>query len=190
MITRVHQTAQAQPVSAMPVEIKADKIDFPRRNVVHLRGYTQLIRGGHRVYADELIFDKNEQQVVARGVVTLETPNGDLIKTSVLRYNMSQNQMRSGPAEFLLANRDAQLIRASGGYVSGHGTAEEVVFEQGTNVMKLNGVKLTTCLDGKDDFKFAADELKVDLNKGLRIAKRAKLQILKPDRHRQLELIN
>jgi lipopolysaccharide assembly outer membrane protein LptD (OstA) len=53
------------PIDA-PVKIQADEIEFPRRNVVHLRGYTQLIRGGHRVYADELIFDKEKQEIEAQ----------------------------------------------------------------------------------------------------------------------------
>lgn len=177
------------PIDA-PVKIQADEIEFPRRNVVHLRGYTQLIRGGHRVYADELIFDKEKQEIEARGVVTLKTPRGDVVKTSVLHYDVNRNLMESGPAEIVLASREAKVVGATGGSVTAHGTADQVVFE-GADVMHLKDVKLTTCLDGKDDLVFAADDLKVDLEKGLRVAKRAKVRLLTPHRHPQItDLIN
>ncbi len=177
------------PVDA-PVKIQADEIDFPRRNVVHLRGYTQLIRGGHRVYADELIFDKEKQEIEARGLVTLTTPRGDVVKTAVLHYDVNRNLMESGPAEIVLASREARVVGATDGSVTAHGTADQVVFE-GADVMHLKEVKLTTCLDGKDDLVFAADDLKVDLEKGLRVAKRAKVRLVTPQRHPQIiDLIN
>ena len=186
-MTKTSQASDQNPSKTpIPVEIKADKIDFPRRRVVHLRGYTQLIRGGHRVYADELTFDKDRQEIVARGLVTFETPKGDLIKTSVLRYEVDRNHMESGPAEFVLANRGAETIGATGTFVTAHGTADHVVF-QGVDIMQLKGVKLMTCLDGRDDFAFVADELKIDMSKGLRLAKRAKLRLLTPDRHSQIK---
>ncbi len=184
------EASQVQGRAPLPVKIQADAIDFPRRNVVHLRGYTQLIRGGHRVYADELIFDKARQEIEARGLVTFQTPEGDQIKTSVLRYDVAQNRMLSGPAEFVLATRNAELVRASGDSVAAHGTAQQVVFEN-LDVMSMTGVRLTTCLDGRDDLVFAADTLDIDLKLGLRVAKRAKVRLNMPDRHlRVLEMIN
>lgn len=187
------QTQQGEmaqmPIDA-PVKIQADEINFPRRNVVHLRGYTQLIRGGHRVYADELIYDKEKQEIEARGLVTLKTPRGDVVKTSVLHYDVNRNLMESGPAEIVLASREAGVVGATDGSVTAHGTADQVVFE-GADVMHLKEVKLTTCLDGKDDLVFAADDLRVDLAKGLRVAKRAKVRLLTPHRHPQItDLIN
>jgi lipopolysaccharide assembly outer membrane protein LptD (OstA) len=189
-VAQTQQGDKAQIPLDAPVKIQADEIDFPRRNVVHLRGYTQLIRGGHRVYADELIFDKEKQQVEARGLVTLKTPRGDVVKTSVLHYDVNRNHMKSGPAEIVLASREASVVGATDGSVTAHGTADQVVFE-GADVMHLKEVKLTTCLDGKDDLVFAADDLKVDLEKGLRVAKRAKVRLLTPHRHPQItDLIN
>ena len=72
------------------VKIKADKIEFPERRMVLLKGYTQLIRGGHRVYADELLFNKVQNEVEARGVVRLETPKGDKVETSILTYDVDK----------------------------------------------------------------------------------------------------
>lgn len=189
-LEKTQKQDEAKVPGGAPVKIQADEIDFPRRNIVHLRGYTQLIRGGHRVYADELIFDKEKQEIEARGLVTLTTPRGDVVKTSVLRYDVNRNLMESGPATIVLASREAKVVGATAGSVTAHGTANQVVFE-GTDVMHLKEVKLTTCLDGKDDLVFAADDLKVDLEKGLRVAKRAKVRLLTPHRHPQItDLIN
>ena len=65
-----------------------------------------------------------------------------------------------------------------------------VIFEPG-DIMRLENAVVTTCLDGKDDIKFTARDIKVDLNKGIRTARRAKMQILAPERHTKVkEMIN
>ena len=173
-----------------PVSITADHIEFPQRNVVLLKGYTQMIRGGQRVFADELLYNKGEQSVEARGLVKLETPTGDSIRTSVLHYDMTGERAESGPATFVLASRDADAKKDNPQKVSAHGTAARVEI-RGENEMYMEGVQITTCLDGKDDVTFKADSLKIDQETGFRIANRAKVQILAPDRHSQVrEMLN
>lgn len=173
-----------------PVSITADHIEFPQRNVVLLKGYTQMIRGGQRVFADELLYNKGDQSVEARGLVKLETPTGDSIRTSVLHYDMTKERAESGPATFALASRDADAKKSNPQKVSAHGTAERVEI-RGENEMYLEQVMITTCLDGKDDVTFKADSLKIDQETGFRIANRAKVQILAPDRHPQVkEMLN
>jgi len=172
-----------------PVSITADQIEFPRQNVLVLKGYTQLVQGGHRVYADELIYNKNEQAVEARGLVKFETPRGDVIKTSVLRYDVPGKRAESGPARFTFAPRDVSVMKKNQN-VSAHGTADRVEFE-GDKVMYLEGVSITTCADGRDDITFTAKSLKIDMDLGFQVANRAKLQILAPDRHVNFsELLN
>lgn len=172
-----------------PVSITADHIEFPQRNVVLLKGYTQMIRGGHRVFADELTYDKGNQSVEARGVVKLETPTGDLIRTGVLHYDVDKQRVESGPASFVLAGRDASN-KPDPKHVSAHGTASRVEM-RGETAMYMEQVEITTCLDGKEDLTFKADSLEIDLDQGFRVANRAKLQILAPDRHPQInEMLN
>lgn len=173
----------------VPVSITADHIEFPKRNVVLLKGYTQLIRGGHRVFADELLYDKGSQSVEARGLVKLETPTGDSIRTGVLHYDVDKQTVESGPASFLLANRDTSN-KPDSQHVSAHGTASKVEL-RGENAMYMEQVEITTCLDGKEDLTFKADSLEIDLDQGFRLANRAKVQILAPDRHPQInEMLN
>jgi lipopolysaccharide export system protein LptA len=168
------------------VEILADDISFPDRGVVHLKGYTQLIRGGHRVYADELTYDKNANTVVATGVVKFETPQGDVIHTSVLNYDIQTGKIVTGPAEFLLADRQSRLLGDGHSTVNAYGTAGEIVLEGG-NVLNLTDARVTSCLEGEQDMTFTADSLMVDTDQGIRTAERTKVRISAPERHEKLD---
>ena len=170
------------------VRIKADEIEFPERRMVLLRGYTQLVRGGHRVYADELLFNKVQNEVEARGVVRLETPKGDKVETSILAYDVDKGVAVSGPATFSIANRHSEILGSGQSTVNAHGTAERVTFE-GDTVMLLKNAQVTSCLDGEEDITFAADELRVDLNEGVRTGKRVKIRIAEPDKHKRVKKI-
>jgi len=168
------------------VEILADDISFPDRGVVHLKGYTQLIRGGHRVYADELIYDKNTNTVVAKGVVKFETPQGDVIHTSILNYDIETGKVTTGAAEFLLADRNSRVLGDGHGTVNAYGTAAEVILEDGT-ILNLTDAKVTSCLNGEKDMTFTAENLTVDTDEGVRTAERAKVRISAPERHDKLD---
>lgn len=168
------------------VQILADSIDFPDRGVVHLRGYTQLIRGGYRVYADELIYDKTTNHVVAKGVVKFETPQGDVIRTSVLNYDIQTGKIESGPADFLLADRQSRVLGDGHSTVNAHGTAQGITVED-NNKLYLTDARVTSCLDGRKDMTFTADNLTVDMDKGVRSAERAKVRISAPERHDKLD---
>lgn len=179
---------KANSGGSVPVTIQADEIQFPSRKVVHLTGYTQLVRGGHKISADELIYDKNNQTVEARGLVTFETPNGDIIKTPVLNYDVVANRAVSGRADFVLATREPKALGAGRDLVSAYGQAEWVELE-GEHLMRLKNVEITTCVNGDKDMTFAAADLEVNLHTGLRVAKRAKVQILVPERHPEINKI-
>lgn len=168
------------------VEILADDISFPERGVVHLKGYTQLIRGGHRVYADELIYDKEAGTVVAKGVVKFETPDGDVIHTSVLNYDIQSGRIVTGAAEFLVADRQSRHLGDGHSTVNAYGTAQGIVVEDG-KVLNLSDARVTSCLNGEKDMTFTADSLSVDTDKGIRTAERAKVRISAPERHEKLD---
>lgn len=172
--------------AAKNVEILADDISFPDRGVVHLKGYTQLIRGGHRVYADELIYDKSANEVVAKGVVKFETPQGDIIRTSVLHYDIQSGKVDSGPAEFLLADRQSRVLGDGHSTVNAFGTAGKITLKNSA-ILNLTDAHVTSCLNGEKDMTFTADNLMVDIDKGIRTADRAKVRISAPERHERLD---
>jgi len=170
------------------VKIKADQIDFPGRNVVMLRGYTQLIRGGHRVRADELRYDKVKNEAEARGSVTLQTPQGDIVETSVLTYDVASGIAVSGPARFSIANRPSGILGSDDSTVNAFGVAERVTFES-EDIMLLENAEVTSCLDGKKDITFQAEALRVDLEQGIRTGTRVKIRIANPGKHKRLREI-
>lgn len=167
------------------VKINADEIDFPGRNVVILRGFTQLFRGGHRVSSDELIYYKTKNTAEARGAVTLVTHAGDIVKTNVLAYDIAGGMAVSGPAEFTIANRTNEFLGTGSNTVNAYGTAERVTFES-ADVMLLEVADVTSCLDGTKDITFHAEKLRVDLNLGVRTGTRVKIRIDNPGKHRKL----
>jgi len=167
------------------VEILADDISFPERGVVHLRGYTQLIRGGHRVYADELIYKKSTNKVVAKGVVKFQTPEGDVIRTSILHYDIQTGRMQTGPAEFMIADRKSRVLGDGHSTVNAYGTAEQITLK-GRKILDLTNAKVTSCLNGEKDMTFTAENLTVNTDQGVRTAERAKVRISAPQRHDKL----
>lgn len=171
-----------EEASEKRVEILADDISFPERGVVYLQGYTQLIRGGHRVYADELTYDKRTNQVVAEGVVKFQTPEGDVIRTSILHYDIDSGRIESGPAEFMLADRQSRVLGDGHATVNAFGTAERITLEDG-ELLNLTDARVTSCLDGEKDMTFTAENLTVNPDQGIRTAERAKVRISAPQRH-------
>lgn len=176
--------ANSKGVEQEEVKIRADEIIFPARKVVLLRGYTQLIRGGLRVYADELVYYKLKNKVEASGVVKLETAEGDVVETSILTYDLKTGIAVSGPAIFSIADRKHEFVGSGNSSVNAHGSAERVTFE-GENIMFLESAEVTSCLDGAKDITFNADELRVDLDEGVRTGSRVKIQIAEPNKHKR-----
>ena len=172
------------------VKIKADKITFPQRKVVRLHGYTQLIRGGHRVFADELTYYKSRNQAKALGTVKVRTAKGDVVETSILDYYVDAGVAISGPATFLITNRPSGILGNVDSTVNAFGSAERVTLRS-DNTMLLENARVTSCLDGRKDVTFKAEELTVDLEEGVRTGTGVKVQIAEPSRHKRVrEIVN
>lgn len=171
-----------QPDDKTEVKIHADEIEFPKRNVAHLRGYVELVRGGHHVYADELIYNRAETRAVAKGAVKFQSAKGDMMFTSILKYYVATGKVVSGNASFIIVSRKKNHSDSSNKVVDSYGTASRVTLVA-KNVMYLENANITSCQDGKEHTVFTAHDLRVDLNDGIRTARRVKIRITLPDRH-------
>lgn len=181
---------QPGKVADEKVNIKADQITFPQRKVVRLHGYTQLIRGGHRIYADELTYYRARNQAKAQGTVKVQTAKGDVVETTILDYYVDKGIAISGPATFLIANRPSGPLGDVDSTVNAFGSAERVTLRT-DNIMVLENAWVTSCLDGRKDITFEAEELNVDLEEGVRTGTRVKIQIAGPNRHKRIrEIVN
>jgi len=168
------------------VKIQADEISYPGRNIAHLRGFVELVRGSHRLYADELIYDKSETRAVAKGSVKFQNSEGDIIFTSILRYYIATGKIVSGSANFIIASRNKNLTVSKGSTVDSYGTASRITLLAG-NVMYLENAEITQCRDGKEYSIFTAGEIRVDLDEGMRTAKKVKIRIAPPDRNDRIQ---
>ena len=125
--------------------------------------------------------------------MTLQTPKGDVVETSVLTYDIAKGVAVSGPARFSIANRPSGFLGSDDSTVNAHGIAERVTFES-EDIMLLENAEVTSCLDGNEDITFQAEALRVDLNKGVRTGTRVKIRISNPGKHKRLreikELLN
>ena len=158
------------------VKIQADEIYFPGRRTVRLVGYAELVRGGHRVYANELLYNRAETRAVARGSVLFETAEGDLIFSSSLTYYVDTGDVESGSASFLIVNRTDDPLELTDNPVDSYGTASHITFVD-DHVMYLENAEITSCLKGKAHTVFSASELRIDLNEGIRTAKQVKIRV-------------
>ena len=170
------------------INIKADTIDFPGRRLVHLRGYAELESGGNRVYADELIYNNSraESQAIAKGSVKFQTAEGDTIYTPMLRYYLSLRKIVSEQANFIIASRKAGTSKDVGRAIDSYGIASRITL-LGRNLMLLENTTIVSCLDGKEHTVFTAHELRVNLDEGVRTAKRVKIRIQPLDRHNGIQ---
>jgi lipopolysaccharide assembly outer membrane protein LptD (OstA) len=181
-----HVASIPGPDGSMKVKIQADEIEYPERNIAHLRGFVELVRGSHRLYADELIYDRSETRAVAKGAVKFQSSEGDVIYTSVLRYYVASGKIISGNANFIIANRNNNHSISDDGTIDSYGTASRITLLSG-NVMYLENAEITSCQDGKEHTVFTASELRVDLDEGIRTAKHVKIRIAPPDRHDRIQ---
>jgi lipopolysaccharide assembly outer membrane protein LptD (OstA) len=200
--------------SSSIVQVDADAIDFPDRNIVYLTGFTRLSQNGNRVTADELVYDKVSEIVEARGMVQLSstggnviqtsklfydiasqtaradgdvrliTTNGDFINAQGMQYGLEGEAVRSGPAEFLFANREANspVYVGEDRAINAYGRAESLEFIGQNNVM-LHNVIVTTCLDNKPDLRFTADSMTVDLLNGNRKGVNSRVVVVDPSEY-------
>ncbi|MBS1270287.1 MAG: LPS-assembly protein LptD [Gammaproteobacteria bacterium] len=133
-----------QPDKKQKVEIQADEITFPGRNVVHLRGSTQLTQGNHLIYADEMIYNKRQHSIEFRGRVKVDSSHGDIVRTPVLHYDVQKETAVTGAAEFVLTNRDSGIIDGDRIFARACGTAERIEFDGGT-ISGMKRPKISTC---------------------------------------------
>ena len=164
------------------VSIRADNIEYPDRSIAHLRGYVELVRGSYRVFSDEMIYNKAEAGVVAKGSVKLQSSEGDVIFTPILRYFVATGKAVSGFSRFIIANRKSEYSSLNTNTIDSYGTASRITLVA-ENVMYLENATVTSCQDGKEYTVFSASELRVDLDEGMRTAKHVKIRIMSPDRH-------
>lgn len=163
------------PTEQLPAVLEADEIESPDSDTLILRGDAQMERASQTVYADELIYHKQEDRAEARGNVVLYSPAGDRMKTSYAEIQLETLIGHAEASEFKLAHGGLKAPEPGTVFVSARGTAEKVWFE-GHDVVRLEDGRVTRCVEGQDSVFVEADELILDQTTGVGLAKHVKLR--------------
>ena len=142
-----------------PVEIYADSVELDPDDVSRFSGNVTLQQAGKNILADELVYQKTRDTVMARGNVTFKTLVGDTFETNQLDLDMTDNTGQTDTVRFSLS-RD------------GRGTAQETRFLENDRV-QLRKVRYTTCPPEKESWYIGMTRLDLDKENDIGIARNA-----------------
>ena len=171
-----------QDSSAFPIHLEADVIDSLEPGMLSLLGNASAVQGAKAVYADRIIFGRENQVVEATGNVVMHSSDGDRITASSLELDLETQigyadqvffqQAASGQPiaecianECLFANKKTTDLTLFEPHAVLRGRAERAYFD-GHNRERLENVRLSRCSEGDDSVVLAASEIILDHNTG------------------------
>ena len=141
--------APAPGAPAAPAQIYAREVRSVAGGVSEFIGDVELERGGDRLTADRLRYDKAADQADATGDIRLGNAAGDSLATSELHLQLESHTGYAGPSSYTLAHG---LVR---------GDAERIELA-GPDLMRLRRARFTTCPPGQDSWFLRMSELELD----------------------------
>ncbi|MFQ5935673.1 MAG: LPS-assembly protein LptD [Acidiferrobacterales bacterium] len=143
-----------------PMRMRADSVEVRPDGVVVLSGNVELQRQDQRVLAEEIIYDRAEAEVDARGNVTVENVEGDQVRAEEVYLDLDEFRGYATAGTYRIGRNE------------GRGDAESIELESKER-LHLNKVRYTTCPPGKDDWFFSLGELTLDKSRNLGTARNA-----------------
>jgi LPS-assembly protein len=180
--------ARAEPG---PVFIEADQLQGHTEQEAIAEGNVQLRRSGQLILSDRLRYEAPQQQLEASGNVRLEQ-QGDVLQGDYLRFNLGTERGFMDKPVFkftpiprkppplvpsqpgLSASRAATPSTPRPGDLEARGSAERVLF-LGPDLYRMEQASYTTCGPGHDDWFIRADEIDIDKNREVGIARGASI---------------
>jgi LPS-assembly protein len=173
-----------------PVFIEADRLRGHSEKETEAEGNVQLRRSGQFIFSDRLRFESAEQELEASGNVRLEQ-QGDVLQGEYLRFNLGTERGFMDKPVFKLTPippTPAPAVRPSPGSVAGigplsaprpgelesRGDADRMRF-LGPDLYRMEQASYTTCGPGNDDWFIRANELDIDKNRDVGVARGASI---------------
>ena len=170
-----------QDASGFPIQLEADAIDSPESGMLSLVGNASATQGARAVYADSIVFGRDDQVVEAIGNVVLHSMDGDRITASSLQLDLEthigyaddvffQQADSQQPIAMCLSN-DCLLARKKNESLLAEphsvlrGQAERAYFE-GYQRERFENVELSRCVEGDDSVVLAASQIILDHSAG------------------------
>ena len=152
-------TEQFSPAAAGPNYFSADRLELIKDKVARFTGHVELRRGGNRIRADEIVYDKPKDTVDAKGNIILDNRHGDRYQTDTLHLQLESHKGYTGRSSF-----------QTGGDFQARGNARRIDFIN-KDVTKLERLRFTTCPKDSNAWYLKIRDLKLDKKKGFATAR-------------------
>ena len=144
-----------------PVTVEADRIQGRQEQEIEASGKTELRKGGRVISADRMKYFQNTGEVEAEGKVRIEQ-RGDILEGPRLKLNLDSETGRMDQPSYRLIDNGAR------------GSAEMLLFE-GKGNYRLQQSSYTTCPAGNDDWFLRVNDLAIDRNRQVGVARNASI---------------
>ena len=173
--------------------MEADRIEGHAEKETEAEGNVRMRRLGQSVSADWMRYEAAGGDIDAKGRVRIEQ-GGDVVEGDRLRFNLGTERGFMEKPAFKLTPVPRDYVAPGGGIPSPHpprapaktpaaaplqgrGSAERLEF-QGPGLFQVEKATYTTCGPGNDDWFIRANELDIDRNRDLGIARGASVVFL------------
>jgi LPS-assembly protein len=170
-----------QDHSGFSIELEADQINSPDPGVLTLVGNASLVKGAQAVYADRVVFSRDDRVVEATGDVVMHSIQGDRITADLLQLDLETRIGRADNVHFQKATSDLSIPSCPSGecvaenrndrpavpgvQVRMRGYAMHAYFE-GHDRERLENVEFSRCVEGDDSVILAASQIILDHSTG------------------------
>jgi len=147
------------------IHVIADQADAKLDETMRFSGHVELRRGPVQIFADDLLFNQQENTVSATGEVSLNKSDGHSLRSPRLTYDIDTERGNTDNADFVLPGNE------------GRGRAGSVQFN-GRDQLSFRSVRFTTCPVGQDDWFLRAGQLTLDKSRATGTATNAVVEFM------------
>jgi len=166
-----------EQIQALPLDLEADDIDLPDANTVELKGQAYAQQGPQKISADNIRYSKTDDRLNASGGVEVFSPGGDRFSAEDLDMEMETFTGSANNLDYVVADRTYVPKVKNNAFAIARGQASAANF-LGHDLMELNDVTYTNCVEGNDDVVIKANNLVLDHSTGIGTARNATLKFL------------
>ena len=153
---------QSTPPEQADLNARTDSTEL-RENTVTFQGGVEANQGYRHIRADEASFDRVERSAVLEGNITLREP-GVLLRGERARIFAKTGEASVEQSQFALHEQHL------------HGNATLLERDK-DGILHIHGGELSFCAPGEDDWRIRADELELDVEDGLGVARGARVDL-------------
>lgn len=154
-----------QPAQDTPMDLDAAGVSYRQdTQMIEATGGVRLARGGQRVEADRIGYNRSTGDIVTRGRTYVEYPGLRILGRDAT-LNLEQNQGRIDDAHYRFSG--AANLRGRAG----------VMYIDDSQRTRYDNIVYTTCPPGSNAWSLAANKLRLDQESGRGVARDARLRI-------------